>query len=110
MSSKELSATSKLTASVKVTNTSPVDGKEVVQFYVQDVLASVAVPNKSLRGFKKVDVKAGETVEVSVEMEVGEWGVWDRRMKYVVEEGEFVVWVGASSQDLRGNATVVVGK
>lgn len=99
-----------MTATVSVTNTGEMNGKEVVQFYVQDVIASVAVPNKSLRGFKKVEVKAGETVEVSVELEVKEWGVWDRRMKYVVEEGEFVVWVGASSGDLRGNGTVVVGK
>lgn len=102
------SASDVITASVSVTNTSPVDGKEVVQFYVQDVIASVAVPNKQLKGFKKVLVKAGETVDVQVDLDVHDWGIWDLRMKYVVEKGEFVVWAGASSEDLRGNATVTV--
>jgi beta-glucosidase len=34
--------------------------------------------------------------------------LWNRKMEYVVEKGEFVVHVGASSMDLRGNATVTV--
>jgi beta-glucosidase len=93
---------------VSVTNTSPVDGKEVVQIYVQDLIASVVVPNMELKGFKKVAVKAGETMEVSVELDVGKWGVWNKKMEYVVEKGDFVVWVGASSKDLRGNGTVTV--
>ncbi|PVH93847.1 glycoside hydrolase family 3 protein [Periconia macrospinosa] len=97
-----------ITASVSITNTSPTDGKEVVQFYVQDVIASVAVPNIQLKAFKKVLVKAGETVNVQVDLKVGDWGLWDMKMKYVVEKGEFVVWAGTSSADLRGNVTVVV--
>jgi beta-glucosidase len=108
LSKTEVGPTDKITATVSVTNTSPVDGKEVVQIYVQDVLASVVVPNKELKGFKKVLVKAGQTVDVSVELDVGAWGLWDRKMQYVVEKGEFVVHVGASSMDLRGNATVTV--
>jgi beta-glucosidase len=36
-------------------------------------------------------------------------GVWGRKMEYEVEAGEFTVWVGASSGDLRANATLVVG-
>jgi beta-glucosidase len=97
-----------ITASVSITNKSPVDGKEVVQFYIQDVIASVVVPNIQLKGFKKVLVKAGETLNVEVEMKVQDWGLWDLRMKYVVEKGDFTVWVGASSMDLRGNATVTI--
>jgi beta-glucosidase len=108
VSKTEVSANDTITATVSVSNTSPVDGKEVVQIYVQDVLASVVVPNKELKGFKKVLVKAGETVDVSVELNVGNWGLWDRKMQYVVEKGEFIVHVGSSSTDLRGNATVTV--
>ncbi|KAF1836881.1 glycoside hydrolase [Decorospora gaudefroyi] len=98
-----------ITVTVSVTNTSPVHAKEVVQVYVQDLIASVVVPNMELKGFKKVLVKAGETVAVCIELDVREWGLWNARMKYVVEKGEFLVHVGASSRDLRGNATVVVG-
>jgi beta-glucosidase len=108
LSKTEVSATDKITATVSVTNESDVDGKEVVQVYVQDVFASVVVPNKELKGFKKVMIKAGETVDVSVELDVSKWGLWDRKMQYVVEKGDFIVHVGASSLDLRGNGTVTV--
>ncbi|KAH9875418.1 hypothetical protein J1614_004910 [Plenodomus biglobosus] len=108
LSKTEVSADEKITASVSITNESEMDGKEVVQFYVQDVIASVVVPNKELKGFKKVMVKAGETVDVSVELDVAQWGLWDRKMKYVVEKGDFIIHVGTSSSDLRGNGTVTV--
>lgn len=108
LSKTKASASDTITASVSVTNKSPVDGKEVVQFYVQDVVASVVVPNKQLKGFKKVLIKAGETVDVKVDLEVKDWGLWDLRMKYVVEKGDFIVHAGSSSRDLRGNATVTV--
>ena len=84
------------------------DGKEVVQIYVQDVVTSVVVPNIQLKGFKKVAIKAGETTQVDIDLKVSDWGLWDLSMKYVVESGEFVVWAGSSSKDLRGNATVTV--
>ena len=108
LSKTTATASDTIIASVSVTNTSPVDGKEVVQIYVQDIIASVVVPNKELRGFKKVLVKAGETVNVNIELPVSQWGLWDLKMKYVVEPGEFVVWAGSSSADLRGNATVTI--
>jgi beta-glucosidase len=108
LSKTEVSANETIIVTVSITNTSPVDGKEVVQIYVQDVIASIVVPNKELKGFKKVLVKAGETVDVSVELDVGKWGLWNRKMEYVVEKGDFIVHLGASSMDLRGNATVTV--
>lgn len=108
VSKSAASADDIVTATVSVTNTSPVDGKEVVQFYLQDVISSVVVPNKRLKGFAKVLVPAGETVDVSVDLEVKDWGLWDIKMKYVVEAGDFVVWAGSSSNDLRGNVTVTV--
>jgi beta-glucosidase len=108
LSHTKATASDTIKASVTVTNKSPVDGKEVVQFYVQDVISSVAVPNMQLKGFEKVMVKAGETVDVEVELKVQDWALWDLRMRNVVEPGEFVIWAGASSLDLRGNATVTV--
>jgi beta-glucosidase len=108
VSKTDVGANDTITTTVSVTNTSPVDGKEVVQIYVQDVLASIVVPNKELKGFKKVSVKAGETVEASIELKVANWGLWNRKMQYVIEKGDFVVHAGASSKDLRGNVTVTV--
>lgn len=108
LSAPHASATDTVTVALEVTNTSERDGKEVVQLYVQDVLSSVVVPNMQLKGFAKVLVKAGETVTVEIPLRVAELGLWDVRMRYVVEPGDFVVWVGSSSRDLRANATLTV--
>lgn len=76
--------------------------------YVQDVLSSIVVPNQQLKGFKKVLVKAGKTVEVAIDLKVQSLGLWDINMKYVIEPGDFVIWMGSSSKDLRGSATLAV--
>jgi len=97
-----------LTVSVKVTNNSTRDGTEVVQLYVKDLISSVVVPNKQLKGFSKIAIPAGETKLVEIPLEVEGLGLWDIRMNYVVEPGDFVVFVGSSSADLRINATLTV--
>ncbi|KAL2860118.1 glycoside hydrolase superfamily [Aspergillus pseudodeflectus] len=97
-----------VTAEVRVTNTGSVDGTEVVQLYVVDTLASVDVPNRKLKGFKKVAVKAGHTETVQIDVAVQELGLWNREMKYTVEPGEFIFLVGRSSADIAGNATLYV--
>ncbi|PGH21364.1 hypothetical protein AJ80_03281 [Polytolypa hystricis UAMH7299] len=97
-----------VTATVSITNKSNRDGYEVVQLYVQDVFSSVVVPNKQLKGFEKVLIKAGETVNVSIDVSVADLGLWDLNMEYVVEPGEFVLWMGRSSLDLPAKATLTV--
>ena len=84
------------------------DGTEVMQVYVVDEVSSVVVPNRRLRGFEKVVVPAGETRRVRIPVRVGDLGLWDTRMQYVVEEGSFQVLVGSSSEDIRANATFYV--
>lgn len=108
VSSSTPSAKDTVTVTVKVTNNSERDGKEVVQVYVKDLLASVAVPNIQLRGFWKGTVKAGQTETVSIDLPVEKWGLWDYEMKYVVEPGDFRILIGASSLDMRLNTTVTV--
>jgi beta-glucosidase len=97
-----------VTFSVSVTNNSTRDGTEVVQLYMSDVIASVAVPNIALKGFQKVQIGAGKTEVVKIAVRVAELGVWDVRMKYVVEAGDFLVQVGSSSRDLRTKMMLVV--
>jgi beta-glucosidase len=108
LSKTSVSASDTITATVQVTNNSTRDGTEVVQLYVKDVISSVVVPNIQLKGFSKVPIGAGKTETVSIDLSVQELGLWDINMKYVVEPGEFVVLVGSSSADLRGNATFTV--
>ncbi|KAI1369789.1 glycoside hydrolase family 3 protein [Xylaria arbuscula] len=108
LSQETASASDTITVTVDVTNDSDRDGAEVVQLYVKDVISSVVVPNKELKGFSKVNIKAGATETVSIELKVEALGLWDLSMKYVVEPGAFTIAVGHSSDDLRANATLTV--
>lgn len=108
LSKTTVSAKETITASVKVTNNSTRDGTEVVQMYIQDVLSSVVVPNKLLKGFSKISIKAGHTATVEIPINVPDLGLWNINMQYVVEPGAFNVFVGSSSTDLRANATFTV--
>ncbi|KAF4979678.1 hypothetical protein FZEAL_4169 [Fusarium zealandicum] len=108
VSKENVTASDTVTVSVDVTNKSKRDGSEVVQLYVKDMLASVDVPRFQLKGFKKVAVKAGKTKTVKIDLKVEDWGLWNRKMKYVVEPGDFTVYVGNSSESFKGNVTVTV--
>ncbi|OQE14881.1 hypothetical protein PENSTE_c032G06809 [Penicillium steckii] len=100
---------SRIIVSVDVTNTDKKrDGTEVVQVYVSDKIASVVVPNRQLRGFDKVLIPAGKTKTVKIPIKIQDLGLWNTKMKYVVEPGKFDILVGSSSEDIRGNATLTV--
>jgi len=79
-----------------------------VQVYVKDDVTSVVVPNKQLKGFAKVPIAAGATETVSVDLNVADLGLWDMKMNYVVEPGNFTILVGSSSGNLPVNATLTV--
>ncbi|CRG88670.1 hypothetical protein PISL3812_05704 [Talaromyces islandicus] len=97
-----------VTAKVQVANTSPVDGTEVVQLYVIDNIATVDVPNRRLKGFKKVAIKAGRTATVEIDVAIEDLGLWNRKMQYTVEPGKFTFQIGRSASDIIGNATLYI--
>lgn len=105
---KHVRKTDTITVSVQIENTSDRDGVEVVQLYVADPVSSVVTPNKQLRTFQKVFIKARETAAVMLDLKVREIGLWDLDMKYVVEPGEFVAYVGRSAGDLKGGVSFYV--
>jgi beta-glucosidase len=76
-------------------------GEEVVQLYLEDVIASVATPVKELRGFARVRLEPGETKTVRFELTADDLALLDRDLKRVVEPGEFRIFVGSSSEDIR---------
>ena len=98
LSAKEMPRDGRLTASVQLTNTGSVDGKEVVQLYIRDIVASATRPVKELKGFQKVFLRAGESRTVSFDIDASALGFYDAEGNYLVEEGEFQVFVGPSSQ------------
>lgn len=87
--------------SCQVTNAGSVAGAEVVQLYVHDPLASVARPVLELKGFRRVFLEPGASAMVSFDLGPKELSLLDRDMKDVVEPGEFQVYVGSSSRDIR---------
>ncbi|GHH77212.1 glycosyl hydrolase [Promicromonospora soli] len=92
-----------------VTNTGERAGAEVVQVYVGDPVAQVLRPERELKAFAKVELAPGESRELTFDLTARDLSYWHPVLRrWVVEGGEFVVSVGASSRDLRGSATVVV--
>ena len=90
-----------LKISVPVTNAGKMDGYETVMAFVCDKVSSVVTPLKQLKAFKKVFIKAGETQTVELEIPFSEFGLWNENMDYVVEPGEFDVYIGTSVDDIK---------
>jgi beta-glucosidase len=84
---------------VDVTNTGERAGAEIVQLYVNDLVSSVTTPIKQLKGFVRVELEAGETRSVRLELPVSELWLIDAACEKVVEPGEFEIMVGPSSSD-----------
>ena len=80
-----------------LTNTGNYDATEVAQLYVRDLVGSVVRPVKELKRFERVELKAGETKHCRFELPVAELAFWNRDMEYVVEPGNFQLWVAGDS-------------
>ncbi|MEO7997758.1 MAG: glycoside hydrolase family 3 C-terminal domain-containing protein, partial [Gemmatimonadaceae bacterium] len=83
-------------------------GDEVVQLYVKDILASVARPVMQLGGFSRIELKPGESREVTFTVGRDQLQMLDRDMHWIVEPGTFRVMIGASSRDIRLRGELVV--
>lgn len=101
ISSEKINVDAKIKVSVDVKNIGNYDGDEVVQLYINDIYSSVTTPKKTLKGFKRIHIKKGETQKVEFVLTSEELAIWNRKMEKVVEPGEFEVMVGGNSQDLQ---------
>ncbi|MDP2337361.1 MAG: glycoside hydrolase family 3 C-terminal domain-containing protein [Bacteroidota bacterium] len=91
-----------LTISMTVKNTGQMDGDEIVQLYIHDDEASVEREVKSLKGFKRVNLKAGESKEVAFKINKTALSFYDEKSnKWLAEPGQFDVLLGSSSRDIR---------
>ena len=84
------------TLKIPVANTGSMDGDEVVQVYVKSV-ADVDGPAKSLRGFERVNIKAGETVIVELPFEADLFNPATGKIEQA--PGEYIVYYGGTSDD-----------
>lgn len=105
LSAQELGPDDILQVSVDITNTGRYAGKEVVQFYVRDVAASLQRPEKELKAFAKVSLEPGECKAVTLAIDREALAYYDDQIEaWVAEAGEFEVLVGSSSQDIKAKA------
>jgi beta-glucosidase len=100
LNSHELQGDQILTASVSLTNKGDHDGAEVIQLYVRDLVGSITRPVKELKGFQKIFLKAGETVEVNFEISREDLMFYNHSLEHVFEPGEFEVMIGGNSEDV----------
>jgi beta-glucosidase len=84
---------------VEVSNVGDMDGDEVVQLYIRDKVSSVTRPVKELKGYKRINLKIGETKKVIFEITPESLAFYDIDMNYVVEAGSFNIMTGSSSQN-----------
>jgi len=82
----------------KITNTGKFDGAEVAQLYIRDMVASLARPVRELKGFQKINLKAGESKTISFTIKDNQLAYWNADMINRTEPGEFQVWISTNSQ------------
>lgn len=80
--------------SVRVKNTGKFDGKEIVQLYIRDKVASQMRPLRELKAFDKKLIKKGETECFDFELGYDKLGFYTENGDYTVEKGEFEVYIG----------------
>lgn len=103
LSSSEINADGKLTASVTVTNTGKRDGAEVVQLYIRDLVGSVTRPVRELKGFEKVMIKAGESKPINFQITPDMLKFYNYDLEYVNEPGDFEIMIGSNSKEVKKN-------
>jgi beta-glucosidase len=90
-----------LTVEVTVKNTGDVDGEEIIQLYIRDLVGSVTRPVLELKGFSKERIAPGESVTVQFSLTEEDLKFYDINMELTAEPGDFEVFIGPNSADLK---------
>ncbi len=101
LSSNMMTTGGNIKASVTVTNTGSVEGTEVVQLYIRDMVGSIARPVQELKGFERITLKPGESRNVTFNIDAELLKFYNSDLKYVCEPGEFEVMVGTNCRDVQ---------
>ena len=101
VSSGSISKGASLEISFDVTNSGLVAGDEVAQLYLSDELSSMWMPEKQLKGFKRINLQPGESERLTFKLTAEDFYYWDESLKsYKIEPGTFTAKVGGSSDNL----------
>ena len=106
LSSSSLAADGSITVTVPVKNSGDRPGKEVVQLYIGDNKSSLPRPKKELKAFDKIALNPGEEKTVTFTITPDDLKYFDdARHEWVAEPGKFTLYIGASSADIRTQAS-----
>ncbi len=97
LSSDKMTEDGTITASITVENVGDRKVKEVVQMYIRDLVGSVARPVKELKGFKKIELEAGEKKTITFEITKDLLAFYTKDLEFKAEKGEFRVFIGKDS-------------
>jgi beta-glucosidase len=97
LSSKTIGTSDDLSVSVTVTNSGSRAGKEIVQIYVSDLVASLSPPGKRLKRFAKIYLEPGQSRTLRFKLRQDDLSFIGANNKPVVEPGDFIVSVGGLS-------------
>ena len=101
LSKSTITAADPLKATVTITNNGQFDGDETAQLYIRDMVGTVTRPIKELKGFQKVFFKAGETKTITFTITANDLKFYDINMKYTNEPGDYKLFIGTNSQDVK---------
>lgn len=101
LSSTEMDEDGKIVVEVPVTNTGDRSGKEVVQLYIRDLVASTTRPVKELKGFELIELAPGEEEIVRFTITNDTLEFYNADQEWASEEGAFEVFVGGNSRDVQ---------
>ena len=110
MSKKEYKAGEPVVPTTSVTNTGQYTGKETVQLYLQDVVSSVTRPVIELCGIRQVELAPGETRKIEFTLSEQELGFFNSDKQFVTESGDFKLFVGSSSDNLKATEFELIKK
>ncbi|MFI5125009.1 MAG: glycoside hydrolase family 3 C-terminal domain-containing protein, partial [Chitinophagales bacterium] len=105
---KNIDAKESTIVTCKIKNDGAVEGDEVVQLYIRDLLSSVARPVMELKGFQRIHLLAGEEKQISFTITPAMLSMLDKQLHSVVEPGGFRIMIGSSSRDIRLKETLTV--
>ena len=106
---KATASGNKVKVSFKLTNKGKMDADEVVQLYVQRIDSDVEWPEKELKAFQRVSLKAGETRKVNLEINTDDLRYWNvAANEWTFEHGIHKLLLGAASDDIRQTAEVTL--
>ncbi|WP_373921541.1 beta-glucosidase BglX [Pseudomonas sp. BMW13] len=101
LSAPRMTPDERIRVSVTLKNAGPRAGATVVQLYLHDEAASVIRPVKELKDFRRVKLEAGETRELSFEIDESMLRFFDASLRHVSEPGAFRVQLGLDSQSVQ---------